>query len=177
VNNLAHESKTAKKQECTVKSLYLSGAVGLIGYAAGLVFLTHRAEWAALILWVILIPCLKWTYLRFFPRLSELKGYGSIADNVPATVSPSNVEVIYYSLLGCPFCPIVEQRLRTLQRKMDFTLTKVNLTLSPQLAAARGIRSVPVVEVGTHRLIGNVTTEQLFQLIAHPQATVSSRAG
>jgi hypothetical protein len=71
----------------------------------------------------------------------------------------------------------VEQRLRTLQKKMDFTLTKVNLTLSPQMAAARSIRTVPVVEVGTHRLIGNVTTEQLFQLIAHPQATVPSRAG
>jgi hypothetical protein len=167
VNNFAHESKTAKKQECTVRSLYLSGAVGVIGYAAGLVFLIYRADWLALLLWTILLPCLKWAYLRFFPHLSELKGHGSIDDNVPATVRPSNVEVIYYSLLGCPFCPIVDQRLRTLQKKMDFTLTRVNLTLSPQMAAARGFRSVPVVEVGSNRLIGNVTTEQLAQLIAH----------
>jgi hypothetical protein len=167
VNNFAHESKTAKKQECTVRSLYLSGAVGVIGYAAGLVLLTYRADWPALLLWLILLPCLKWAYLQLFPRLSELKGYGTTSDTVPATVTPSNVEVIYYSLLGCPFCPIVERRLKTLQEKMNFTLTKVNLTLNPQMAAARGIRSVPVVEVGTHRLIGNVTTEQLAQLIAH----------
>jgi glutaredoxin len=167
LNNFAHESKTAKKQECTVRSLYFSGAVGVIGYAAGLVFLTYRSDWPALLLWLILLPCLKWAYLQFFPRLSALKGYGTVSDIAPATVTPSNVEVIYYSLLGCPFCPIVERRLKTLQEKMDFTLTKVNLTLSPQMAAARGIRSVPVVEVGTHRLIGNVTTEQLAQLIAH----------
>jgi glutaredoxin len=167
LSNFARESKTAKKQECTVRSLYFSGAVGVIGYAAGLVFLTYRADWPALLLWLILLPCLKWAYLQFFPRLSALKGYGTVSDIAPATVTPSNVEVIYYSLLGCPFCPIVERRLKILQEKMDFTLTKVNLTLSPQMAAARGIRSVPVVEVGTHRLIGNVTTEQLAQLIAH----------
>jgi glutaredoxin len=167
VNKSARESKTAKKQECTVRSLYFSGTLGTIGYAGGLAFLTYRADWAALLLWLILLPCLKWAYLRFFARLSKLKGYGSVDDQVPATVRPANVAVTFYSLLGCPFCPIVEQRLKILQKAMDFTLTKVDLTLRPQLAATNGIRSVPVVEVDTHRLIGNVTTKQLAQLIAH----------
>jgi hypothetical protein len=35
---------------------------------------------------------------------------------------------------------------------------------------AKGIRSVPVVEVGDHRLVGNSTTEQLAALIARGQA-------
>jgi glutaredoxin len=177
VNNLIREPKAAKKQECTVRSLYFSGAVGVIGYAGGLVFLTYRADWPALLLWLILLPCLKWAYLRFFPRLSKLKGYGSLDDQVPATVHPAHVEVTYYSLLGCPFCPIVEHRLKTLQNEMDFTLTKVDLTLRPQLSASKGIRSVPVVEVGKHRLTGNVTTEQLARLIGHEYPSAPSHAG
>jgi hypothetical protein len=34
----------------------------------------------------------------------------------------------------------------------------------------KGIRSVPVVEVGDHRLVGNSTTEQLAELIAVGQS-------
>jgi hypothetical protein len=70
----------------------------------------------------------------------------------------------------------VEQRLKTLQAEMDFTLTKIDLTLKPQLAASRGIRSVPVVEVGADRLIGNATTEQLAHLIGCAQASRLSPA-
>jgi glutaredoxin len=167
MNDLTRESKNAKKQQCTVRSLYFSGAIGAIGYAAGLVFLAYRGDWPALLLWLILLPCFKWTYLRFFPRLSRLKGYGSLDDEVAANVKTANVEVIYYYLLGCPFCPIVQQRLKALQKKMNFKLAKIDLTLRPQLATSRGIRSVPVVEVGKRRLIGNVTTEQLARLIGH----------
>ena len=60
----------------------------------------------------------------------------------------------------------MKRRLEALQREMDFTLTKIDLTFKPQVAASKGIRSVPVVEVGKERLIGNATTEQLAQLIA-----------
>ena len=49
---------------------------------------------------------------------------------------------------------------------MGFTLEVVDLTLRPQLLAKRGIRSVPVVEVGGRRLVGNATSEQLAALIA-----------
>jgi predicted DsbA family dithiol-disulfide isomerase len=84
-------------------------------------------------------------------------------------VRKARVEVTYYSLLGCPFCPIVKQRLETLQKEMDFIAT-IDLTLKPQMPASNGIRSVPVVEVGKERLVGNATTEQLAQLIASAQA-------
>ncbi len=82
----------------------------------------------------------------------------------------------YYSLLGCPFCPIVERRLKTPQKEMDFTLTMIDLTLKPLISASKGIRSVPVVEVGKDRLIGNATTEQLAELIGRAQVLQPSRA-
>jgi hypothetical protein len=41
---------------------------------------------------------------------------------------------------------------------------------------SKGIRSVPVVEVGGHRLVGNSTTEQLAGLIALGQFPESRQA-
>jgi glutaredoxin len=169
MKNSARTSETVKKQECTVQSLYFSGIIFLVLYPVGLAFFAYRANWAALLLWLVFLPCLKWAYLRFFPRLSKWKGYGSLDDKLPASVKKARVEVTYYSLLGCPFCPIVKRRLEALQREMDFTLTKIDLTFKPRVAASKGIRSVPVVEVGKDRLIGNATTEQLAQLIAGAQ--------
>lgn len=159
-----------KKQECTVQSLYLSGVMFVIIYPLGLAYFAYEANWPVFAAWLIFLPCLKWTYLRFFPRIAKWKGYGSVEDKLPANVKNARVEVTYYSLLGCPFCPIVKQRLETMQKEMDFTLTTIDLTLNPQMAASKGIRSVPVVEVGKERLIGNATTQQLAQLIAGAQA-------
>jgi glutaredoxin len=176
MKNLTRDSAVAKKQECTVRSLYYSGAVGAISYIVGLVFFALSAKWMALLLWLVLLPCLKWAYLRFFARLSEWKGYGRVEDRLPAIMNKARVEVTYYSLLGCPFCPIVERRLNTLQRAMDFTITTIDLTLNPRMAASNGIRSVPVVEVGGDRLVGNATSEQLAQLIAGGLPPVPSHA-
>jgi hypothetical protein len=53
---------------------------------------------------------------------------------------------------------------------MGFTLQLIDVTLKPQTLMTKGIRSVPVVEVGEHRLVGNSTTEQLAALIALGQA-------
>lgn len=157
------------KQECTVRSLYVSGAVFVTLYPAGLAWLAYRGKWPVFVLWLVFVPCVKWAYLRFFSRISEWKGYGSVEDKFPVSVKKTRVDVTYYHLLGCPFCPIVAQRLNALQKRMDFVLKTIDLTLKPQLAASKGIRSVPVVEVGEDRLIGNATTEQLAQLIAHPR--------
>ncbi|MGB6449377.1 MAG: glutaredoxin family protein [Steroidobacteraceae bacterium] len=166
----------AKKQQCTVRSLYLSGAVGVAGYLTGACYLAYGADWVAFSSWVIAIPCFKWAYLRYFPRISEWKGYGRILDVLPARVDPARVAVTLYSVLGCPFCPIVEQRLEALRQEMGFTLTKIDLTLKPHAAASKAIRSVPVVEVGQDRLIGNSTTAQLAHLIDPVSATASLRA-
>jgi len=167
----AQDSEATRKQECTVRSLYLSGVVGVIGYVGGLVFLAYRANWIALLLWLVLLPCLKWAKVQSFPKTSKWWGYGSVDDKLPSSVKKASVPVTYYFLLGCPFCPIVEQRLKTLQEKMNFSLSKIDLTLKPQIAAIKGIRSVPVVEVGGDRVIGNATTEQLAQLIGRAHAS------
>jgi glutaredoxin len=176
VKELAPDSDTAQKQKCTVLSLYVSGAVGVILYAAGAIFFVYRHSWNEFLLWLVLLPCLKWAYLRLFPRISKWTSYGRVDDKLPASVKRAGVAVTYYSLLGCPFCPIVERRLKTLQKEMDFTLTRVDLTLKPQISASKGIRSVPVVEAGEDRLIGNATTEQLAQLIGRAQALEASHA-
>jgi glutaredoxin len=157
------------KQACTVWSLYFSGAAAVILYPAVLAFLAYKGRWPAFVLLLVFLPCARWASLRFFPRISKWRGYGSVDDNLPASVEKAPVEVTYYSLLGCPFCPIVAGRLGALQKEMGFTLTRVDLTLEPQLAVSKGIRSVPVVEVGKERLVGNATTERLAQLITHAQ--------
>jgi len=167
---------TVRKQQCTVLSLYFSGATGVILYMAGLAFLAYKGNWAGLLLWLVLLPGLKWVYLRLFPRISRWTGYGRVDDRQPRSLKRAAVEVTYYSLLGCPFCPIVERRLKALQREMDFVLNKIDLTLKPHVSASKGIRSVPVVEVGGSRIVGNATTEQLAQLIGRAQAFEPSRA-
>jgi glutaredoxin len=169
--NPVADAKAPKKQECTVQSLYFSGATLLVVYPIGLAVFAVNGSWVLFALWLLLVPGLKWGYVRFFPRLSKWKGYGSVEDQLPAVVSKTRVEVTAYSVLGCPFCPIVERRLDALQKEMDFSLTKIDLTLKPLLSATKMIRSVPVVEVGNDRLIGNATTQQLAQLIARAQAS------
>lgn len=170
-------AKAPKKQECTVKSLYFSGAMVLVVYPIGLATFALKRSWIPLVLWLLIVPGLKWGYLRVFPRLSKWKGYGSVDDQRPAAIVPNaRVEVTAYSVLGCPFCPIVERRLEALQKEMDFSLTKIDLTLRPQLSASKMIRSVPVVEVGNRRLIGNATTQQLAQLIGGAPASAPSSA-
>jgi glutaredoxin len=157
------------QQQCTVRSLYFSGAVYVIGYVVGLIFFAVMRNWIAWLLWLVFIPLLKWVYLRFFPLISKWRGYGRIADRASPDVEKTSVEVTFYSLLGCPFCPIVERRLRRLQNDMGFSLTAVDLTLKPGLAISNGILSVPVVEAGKERLVGNATSEELAQLIACAQ--------
>lgn len=169
VKNSARDSEAASKQSCTVGSLYFSLIVFATFYPAGLVYLAYRGAWAGFLVWLVLIPCCRLAYLRFFPRISNWIGYGRVEDHLPSSVNKAPVEVTYYSLLGCPFCPIVERRLEALQKEMGFTLTRVNLTLRPQMATSKGIQSVPVVEVGKDRLVGNATTEQLARLIAGAQ--------
>src|SRR5215472_14037508 len=173
MKNSAQAPETVKEQKCTVHSLYFSGVVFVIIYPLGLAYFAYEANWTVFIAWLILLPGLKWAYLRFFPSISKWMDYGSMDDKLPANVTKARVEVTYYSLLGCPFCPIVKQRLETLQKDMDFTLTTIDLTLKPHVAASKGIRSVPVVEVGKERLVGNATTEELAQLIAGAQGTAA----
>ena len=117
------------------------------------------------------MPCLRWALFYFFPHISRFLGYGRIVGKLapippPHANSAAPVAVNFYSFFSCPFCPIVLARLQALQKQMSFTLETFDVTLKPQMLLTKGIRSVPVVEVGDHRLIGNSTTEQLAKLIA-----------
>jgi hypothetical protein len=157
-----------KTQQCTVAGL----AIGWIAYAVGLAYFTYQRQWAVALLWMAGMPGVRWALYHFFPRLSRFLGYGPIADTVPSVpfallaAQAAPVAVNFYSFFSCPFCPIVLARLQALQEQMGFTLRIIDVTLKPQTLLAKGIKSVPVVEVGDHRLVGNSTTEQLAALIA-----------
>jgi hypothetical protein len=161
-----------KKQQCSVVGLALSW----IGYAAGLVYFSNQHQWIAATLWMVGVPSLRWVLFHFFPRISRFLGYGRIVDKVApirpphATPRLAPITVNFYSFFSCPFCPIVLIRLRALQSQMGFTLKTFDVTVNPQMLMTKGIRSVPVVVVGEHRLVGNSTSEQLAGLIALGQA-------
>lgn len=157
-----------KEQQCSVVGL----AVGWVGYGVGMAYFSYQRDWAVAFLWMTGLPTLRWTLYHFFPRISRFLGYGRIADKVPsvppvhASHQAASVAVNLYTFFSCPFCPIVLARLQVLQEQMGFTLRTIDVTLKPQTLMAKRIRSVPVVEVGDHRLVGNSTTEQLAALIA-----------
>ena len=161
-----------KKQQCYVAGL----ALGWIGYAVGLAHFRYQRQWVILLLWMAGVPCLRWALFYFFPHISRSLGYGRIVDKFapipPPHANPSAAPVVvnFYSFFSCPFCPIVLARLQALQKQMGFTLKTFDVTLNPQTLLTKGIRSVPVVEVGDHRLVGNSTTEQLAGLIALGQS-------
>lgn len=121
--------------------------------------------------------------LLFFPHISRFLGYGRIVDKlapIPPHANPSAapVAVNLYRFFSCPFCPIVLARLQALQKQMGFTLEIFDVTLRPEMLLTKGIKSVPVVEVGDQRLlVGNSTTEQLAKLIALSPAFRTVEAG
>src|SRR5215467_11164033 len=139
-----------KKQQCYVAGL----ALVWIGYAVGMAYFSYQRQWVILLLWMAGVPCLRWTLFYFFPHISRFLGYGRIVDKfspIPplhADLSAAPVTVNFYSFFSCPFCPIVLARLQVLQRQMGFALETFDLTLKPKMLLAKGIRSVPLVEVG-----------------------------
>ena len=157
-----------KKQQCNVLGLTL----GWMGYAVGVAYFSYQHQWVVALLWMAGVPGLRWALYYFFPRISRFLGYGRIADQfspiprLDASPQAAPVAVTLYTFFGCPFCPIVLARLQALQKQMGFTLNMIDVTLRPQTLITKGIRSVPVVEVGEHRLVGNSTTERLAALIA-----------
>jgi glutaredoxin len=150
------------KQQCYVAAIYLNWIV----LAAGLVFLFSARLYFFALAWIVALPLALWGYVRVFPSISQAMGYGRMDDKPCGAVSPVYGEVRLYTALGCPFCPVVKQRLLALAAEMGFTLTEIDVTLKPGLLAAKGIRAVPVVEAGERRLAGNATSEQLAELIS-----------
>ena len=152
------------KQQCHISMIYLSWAVYLGGLAAS----AWYSQWALGAVLLVAAPVIQWLYIRKFPSLSTSMGYGRITDEPAGTVAPAPVKVTVYTAVGCPFCPLIERRLESLQRSMNFTLEKTDVTLRPDLLASKGIRSVPVVEVSGRFLFGLVSTKDLAGAIAQP---------
>lgn len=148
-------------QRCPLPFLYL----GWVAYVGGLIYFAVMGDYMRAGVWLVALPVAWWTYVRVFPRASHLFGYGSVADVAAGEVGRKSVVVTMYSAVGCPFCPIVEERLRALQERMGFELVHVDVTLRPDLLRSKGIRSVPVVEVGGRRWVGHATTQELAELV------------
>jgi glutaredoxin len=149
------------KQHCHLAFIYLTW----VTYLGGLAWLVWRGRYVPALFWLVLFPLALWAYVRIFPRISRFMGYGEVTDQAALQARPAPVRVTLYTALGCPFCPLIEQRLEALQKSMGFSLDKIDVTLRPDLLASKGIRSVPVVEVGQRRLAGLATTSQLAGLI------------
>ena len=154
------------KQECPLAFVVLAW----LAYAGATAFLVLSDQAGIALVWVVAAPALMWAYVHWFSSISRYLGYGSVADSAVLSPVRSPVEVTLYTALGCPFCPIVRHRLRALRPAIGFRLREVNVTARPEILVRKGVWSVPVVEVGGRRLVGNATTDQLTVLIAGAEA-------
>jgi glutaredoxin len=149
------------EQRCTILNLYLTWT--LLFAVAAFFLLTER--YLLLGAWMVGAVVFEAAYVRVFPRLSRVLGYGSVDDEAAGSLDHAPVDVTLYTAVGCPFCPIVEQRLEALRPAMGFTLTKVDVTMRPDLLSAKKISGVPVVEVGSVVRTGNLTSQELAEMI------------
>jgi glutaredoxin len=156
------------KQQCFLWSVWLTWlalpiiallALLVIGWPAALAAIVAGVTWQVF-------------YLRFFPRLSNAMGYGSVADVAAdlSAVAPGPTQVTLFTASLCPFCPLVRTRLRNLQRQLAFQLTEVDVTLRPDVVKSKNLRAVPVVEVDGRFWVGNGTSSELLAFLTHPQA-------
>ncbi len=145
------------KQQCHISFVYGSWLVLL----CGLIFYLLKGDFLQACFWVIFISLFLWLYIRYFPAFSRYMGYGSVADQPANDIQRTETKVILYTGIGCPFCPIVKRRLMELRSKMGFELSEIDVTLRPNILIAKGIRALPVVEVGKAHWIGNATSDQL----------------
>jgi glutaredoxin len=150
------------KQQCHISFVYGSWLILFCGF----LFFLIRGNILQAVLWACFVAFFLWLYMRYFPSLSRSMGYGSVADQPATDIKPSNSKVFLYTGLGCPFCPLVKRRLNELQSRMGFDLNEMDVTLKPDLLLAKGIRALPVVEVGGARWVGNATSQQLASFIS-----------
>lgn len=107
--------KSLLKQECPLAFVVLAWSM----YIAGAGLLLILRQWLLAAAWIVVAPTTMWAYIRWFPAIAPWMGYGRV-DDVPAVPTLSAATVSLYTALGCPFCPIVQRRLRELQTTMRF---------------------------------------------------------
>lgn len=151
-------------QRCHLSAVWLTW----IGLPTLALILGLRAGWTAGLVVLVVGVFAQIVYLRGFPRVSKLLGYGSVADTpaAPDALPPAISPVTLYTANVCPFCPIVRRRLAALQEHQPFEVREVDVTFRPDIIRQKGLRSVPVLEAGDRILVGNATSEQLAAFIA-----------
>ena len=159
------------KQKCSMWLIYVNWVV----YLGGLMYLVGIGNDLVAAIWLLLLPLGMRAYTRLFPMISTYLGYGDVSDKRTRGIIYPQVKtkVQFYTAAGCPFCPLVDERLTRLQRQMGFELETVHVTYRPELVA-RGISAVPVVAIGDRRLVGNATTDQLAALIVGKEAEAAA---
>ncbi len=155
---------TPMKQQCFLYNVWFTWlGIPAIAMVTGIV----AGFWAFLFIVLVGVSA-QIIYIRIFPKLSRVLGYGSVEDVPAGTTKPSTVsKVTLYVANVCPFCPILRERLAELQRTMGFELSEVDVTFQPALIKQLGIKSVPVVETGGKLWIGNATTAQLASFLTN----------
>jgi glutaredoxin len=149
------------KQQCNISFVYSSLSI-LVG---GTVYFLLKGLYFHIILWIFFILALVWLYDRFLPVILGYLGYLTMDDEWANQLDHTQVNVILYTGLACPFCKIIKKRLKELQPRMDFKFKEVNITLKPVVVISKGIHALPVLEVGESRLVGNATSDQLVKFI------------
>jgi glutaredoxin len=155
------------KQECNLWSVWLTW----LGLPALAMVMGIFEGWFAAILVLIAGIFAEAIYIRQFPRVSRLLGYGSVEDTIPPpTLEPKRVSrVILYTANVCPFCPLVRRRLLDLQKKLGFDLTEIDITFQPGLAREKGFRSVPVIEIDGRHWVGNGTSAEIASFLTRKE--------
>ena len=152
-----------KDQRCPIVSVWMTWVLVPLIAAA----MAWRAGWLAGLVVLVGGGLFQVMYVRVFPRMSRLLGYGSVEDRpagdgvMPRALPP----VTIYTASLCPFCPIVKRRLLELRQTHSFELQDVDVTFRPELIRAKGIRSVPVIEASGRTLVGNATSAQLADFL------------
>ncbi|RMF61728.1 MAG: hypothetical protein D6748_00940 [Calditrichaeota bacterium] len=147
------------KQECPLLFVWLTWLV--LPVLALILGISHSWLTGGFVLMVGILAQI--AYIHWFPIISPWIGYGTVQDIPPEETQSTHekLTVTFYTANVCPFCPIVRERLNELKKTMAFELVEVDVTFRPQLLLRKGIKSVPVVEVGGRFLVGNATSSQL----------------
>lgn len=147
------------RQECYLWSVWLTW----LGLPILAIVMWVAEGWPAGIVVLVAGVLAQIIYIRQFPRLSPLLGYGSVKD-VALGSAPEHrrlSRVTLYTANVCPFCPIVRRRLLELQHTLGFDLTEIDITFQPGLAKQKGLRSVPVIEIDGRYWVGNATSADI----------------
>ena len=151
------------KQECPLLNVWLTWlGVPALGIAVGSI----ESWWAGVFVLLVGIFA-QYLYVKIFPRISQLIGYGSVEDVRTETTQNGHQvsRVVLYTANVCPFCPIVKSRLSEIQKEMGFDLEEIDITFRQDIIKQKGFHSVPIVEADGRYWVGNATSSQLSEFL------------